>query len=411
MKEETIEILKKHSQEHLLQFLPYLTKEEQENLENQILKIDFEQLDKLYESTKKEQIVEEKKIEHISYTDKSKLTKERKEQLESIGKQVITSGKYAVITMAGGQGSRLGHQGPKGTYSLNTVNGPKYLFEIIIDTFKRAQKEYNVTIPWYVMTSRENHKETVEFLEEHQYFGYDKSKVKFFTQGELPLLDTQGNVILDKDKKIKEAADGNGGIYGAIAKSGFISEMREKGIEWIFISNMDNILSNFIDPLLVGLTIEENRKIAAKSVAKNGPKEKIGVLCKVNGRPRVIEYIDLPEELAEARDEDGELLYGEGNFGNYLVHREVLEDLESVKLPYHAAFKKSNYLDEQGKLVEATQPNAYKFEAFVFDVFARYDEITILRVKREDEFAPVKNATGEDSPETATVLYNAKYGK
>ena len=170
MKKEIIEILKKYSQDHILKHLQYLTQKEQDELEKQIEKIDFEQLENLYYETKKEPHIEEKVIEHIPYVDKAKLSKERIEELEKIGKKVICSGKYAVITMAGGQGTRLGHKGPKGTYCLDTVNGPKYIFEIIIDTLKQAQTEYGVNIPWYVMTSRENHQDTIAFLEEKDYF-------------------------------------------------------------------------------------------------------------------------------------------------------------------------------------------------------------------------------------------------
>ena len=411
MKEEVTKILKKYSQEHLLEYMKYLNKEEQEKLEKEILNIDFEQLKELYERTKQNQDLESKIIEHIKYTDKERLSKERKEELEKTGSKIITSEKYAVITMAGGQGTRLGHTGPKGTYILNTINGPKYIFEIIIDTLKRAQKEYGVTIPWYIMTSRENNDETIAFFEEKNYFGYDKSKVKFFKQGELPLLDTSGKVILDKDKKIKEAADGNGGIYEAIAKNGVLDDLKNRKIEWIFVSGIDNILSNFVDPILIGLTIEEKQKIASKSVAKTNPKEKVGVFCKMNGKPKVIEYIELPEEMAEERDENGELVYGEVNIGTYLYNISVFENLADVKLPYHVAFKKSGYLNKKDEFVEPEEPNAYKFEAFIFDAFSRYDDMTILRVKREDEFAPVKNKTGNDSPETAVKLYNDKFNK
>lgn len=411
MKEEVNEILKKYSQEHLLEYVKYLNKEEQERLEEQILNIDFEQLKELYERTKQNQDLGSKIIEHIKYTDKEKLSKERKEELEKIGSKIITSEKYAVVTMAGGQGTRLGHTGPKGTYILNTINGPKYIFEIIIDTLKKAQKEYGVTIPWYIMTSRENNDETIAFFEEKNYFGYDKSKVKFFKQGELPLLDISGKVILDKDKKIKEAADGNGGIYEAIAKNGVLADLKNRKIEWIFVSGIDNILSNFVDPILIGLTIEEKQKIASKSVAKTNPKEKVGVFCKMNGKPKVIEYIELPEEMAEERDKNGELVYGEVNIGTYLYNISVFENLADVKLPYHVAFKKSGYLNKKCEFIEPEEPNVYKFEAFIFDAFSRYDDMTILRVKREDEFAPVKNKTGNDSPETAVKLYNDKFNK
>ena len=408
MKEETIKTLKKYSQNHLVGYLPCLTEEEQKRLEQQIEAIDFAELQQLYELTKQEQNVEEKNISHIPYVDKEKIEETRKIELEKIGRNVISSGKYAVITMAGGQGTRLGHKGPKGTYCLETVNGPKYLFEITVDTLKKAQKEYEVIIPWYIMTSRENHRDTISFFEEKEYFGYDKSKVKFFMQGELPLLNTQGKVILGEDKKIKEAANGNGGIYEAIAVNGILEELQMQKIEWIFINSMDNILCNFVDPLLLGLTIEQNHKIASKSVAKATPKERAGVFCKMNEKPKVIEYTELPDEMAEERDENGELVYGELHVMLNLFHRSILEDLANVKLPYHIAFKKSGYLNEKYEYIEPEEPNVYKFEAFIFDAFTRYDDMTILRVKREEEFAPVKNRTGVDSPETAVALYNEK---
>lgn len=407
MKEEAISKLKKYNQEHILKY--DLNNKQQEELEKQIENIDFEQLKSLYESTKEEKCIEEKKIEHIPYTDKTKLTKEEQLSLFEIGEQVIKQGHYAVITMAGGQGTRLGHNGPKGTYALDTINGKKYIFEIIIDRLKKAEKQYNVTIPWYVMTSKENHQDTILFLEKNNYFGYNKDKIKFFKQGELPLIDTQGKIILDENAKIKEAADGNGGIYEALSKSGMLQELKQNQIEWIFISGIDNILSNFVDPILLGLTIKENNVIASKSVAKANPQEKVGVFCKMNGKPKIIEYTDLPEEMAEELDENGELMYGEVNIGTYLYNRSVLENLANAKLPYHAAFKKSGYLNANGKFIEPDEPNVFKFETFIFDAFTRYDDMTIMRVKREDEFAPVKNRTGNDSPETAVKLYNEKY--
>lgn len=408
MKEEIIKTLKKYSQEHILEYLPYLTEEEQKVLEQQIKQIDFNQLQQLYEKAEQERQIGEKNIEHIPYVDKTKLEESRRRQLEEIGTNIICKGKYAVMTMAGGQGTRLGHSGPKGTYCLDTINGPKYIFEIMIDTLKRAEKEYNITIPWYIMTSKENHQDTIHFFEEKKYFGYDKSKVQFFMQGELPLVDMQGKVILNKNKEIKEAADGNGGIYEAIIRNGVLEDLKSKGIEWIFINGIDNILSNFVDPLLVGLTIKQNHKIASKSVCKAYPQEKVGVFCKMNGKPKVIEYIELPEEMAEERDENGELMYGEVNIVTHLFHLSVLENLADIKLPYHVAFKKSGYLNKNGEYIEPEEPNIYKFEAFIFDAFTRYEDMTILRVKREEEFAPVKNRTGVDSPETATALYNAR---
>ena len=408
MEKKVVNILEKYNQTHILNYINLLKQEEIKNLEKQILKIDFEELQTLYEKTKEKPEIRENKIEHINYINKEKLSTKKKQELEDIGSNVIKNEHYAVITLAGGQGTRLGHSGPKGTYMLNTKNGQKYIFEIFIDSFKKAKTEYNIEVPWYIMTSKENHKETVEFFENHNYFGYNKNKVKFFMQGELPILDTNGKVILNKEKQIKEAANGNGGIYESFAKSGLLEEIKQKQIEWIFVNNIDNIISNFIDPLLLGLTIQEKQKIGAKSVAKTNPKEKVGVFCKIDEKPQIIEYIDLPEKLAEKKDENGELLYGEVNIGAYLFNISVLEDLARIKLPYHAAFKKSAYLLENGEYIEPESPNVYKFESFIFDAFKRYNNVSILRVKREEEFAPVKNKEGTDSPETAIKLYNAK---
>ena len=211
-----------------------------------------------------------------------------------------------------------------------------------------------------------------------------------------------------KKVKLKKLQIGNGGIYEAMEKSGVLADIKQRGVQWIFVGGIDNILLNVVDPILLALTIEEQNKIASKSVAKAYPKEKAGVFCKMNGKPRVIEYTELPDEMAEETNEKGELIFGEMNILSHLFHITALEDLAKAKLPYHIAFKKSNYLNEKGQLVEPEEPNIYKFEAFIFDAFARYENMTILRVKREEEFAPVKNRIGNDSPQTATLLYNEK---
>lgn len=297
--DEITELLEKYNQKKLIRFLNILNEKEKRNLEKQIKNINFEQMMELYNATKKQVTFEEKNIEHIEYTDKSKLTKEEKNELDKIGEEIIKNGKYAVVTMAGGQGTRLGHSGPKGTFEINVNSGKKYLFQIIVEALQRANKKYNSNIPWYIMTSRENNKDTVDFLEKHNYFGYDKNNIKLFIQGELPLVDINGNLVIGKDKKIKEAADGNGGIYEAMAKGHILEDMGKRGVEWIFVGGIDNVLLNIVDPTLVGLTIKENNLIASKSIVKRDPKEKAGVFCKVNGKPKVIEYTELPDELAE----------------------------------------------------------------------------------------------------------------
>lgn len=281
---------------------------------------------------------------------------------------------------------------------------PKYLFEIIIDTLKRNNRKYGITIPWYIMTSRENHAETVAFLEEKKYFDYPKESIKFFIQGELPLISTQGKLLLDKEGNIKEASDGNGSIYKAMKEKGILKDMRKKHIEWIYICSVDNVLLQLVEPVLLGLTIAQGNKIASKSIVKNSPTERVGAFCKKNGKPAVIEYSELPKEMAYLKDEAGELVFGESHIMCNLYNLPVLEKIAQETLPYHKALKKTSYY-EQGKEIVPEIENAYKFEAFIFDAFQYVDNMTILRGKREEDFAPVKNATGIDSPKTAIQLY------
>ena len=256
------------------------------------------------------------------------------------------------------------------------------------------------------MTSSENNKDTVKFFEDNNYFNYNKDYVKFFMQGNLPLLLENGEIILDKDYHIKEAADGNGCIYKAMAKNKILEDMKNRGVKWIFIGSVDNVLLNMVDPALIGLAIKQKNDIAMKSIPKNSPQERVGVACKINGKPSVIEYTELPEAMSVLRDENGELLYGEAHIMCNLYSMDALEKISKIDLPYHVAHKKSDYMDKNGEIVEAKQPNAYKFEAFIFDAFNYFDEISILRGKREEDFAPVKNKEGNDSPFTAKELYN-----
>jgi len=308
--------------------------------------------------------------------------------------------------MAGGQGTRLGHDGPKGTFLLNVLPKPKYLFEILVDNIKKANKEYGVTLNWYIMTSTENNQKTVEFFEQHNYFGYPEEKIKFFKQGNLPLIDENGKLLVDENLHIKYAADGNGCIYKSMKIDGIIEDMKKNGIKWVFIGAVDNALLNMVDPILVGLTSCEGNHIGSKSVVKRSPEEPVGVFCKKNSKPAVIEYTELPKEMATETDEDGELLFGESHIMCNLYSIEALEKISNNSLPYHSAHKKAPYMDENGEVIKVNKPNAYKYEAFIFDGFSFFDNISILRGRREEDFAPVKNAEGEDSPKTAIELYN-----
>ncbi|MBQ3408421.1 MAG: UTP--glucose-1-phosphate uridylyltransferase [Clostridia bacterium] len=418
MKEELKNIITKLERNNQKEIVNLITNvysdEENEKIASQIERINIEKVMSLYNNATIIPFVDQSKIEHIKYTDLSSLKEEEFRAYKDLGEKIIKSNKYAVITMAGGQGTRLGHKGPKGTFKINTVNGEKYLFEVIVNSLQKANNKYGVVIPWYVMTSEDNNDQTISFLEEHNYFGYSKDKVKFFKQGQVPMVKTDGNIVVDKNKLIKEASDGNGSIYKSIKRSGLLEQMKADSIEWIFVGGVDNILLRIVDPVMVGLTIKENNMIASKTVAKRNPEEKAGVFCKLNGVPKVIEYTELPKAMAEEVDENGKLRYGDINILSHLFNINALEKLAEIDLPYHTAFKKSDYLNENGEVVEVSEPNAYKFESYIFDGFSFFDNMSILRVKREDEFAPIKNATGSDSPETAVALYdeyNKKYNK
>ncbi len=409
--QETIELLKTYNQEHIIKLLEKMTEEERKNLIEQINNIDFHQVIELYDNAQKPVEIKENKIEAIKYLDKSKLSSSKKEELDSLGEAIIATGKYAVVTMAGGQGTRLEHPGPKGTFKLDVYGKGKYLFEILAENLKEANKKYNTSIPWYIMTSKQNNDETYEFLEKNNYFGYNKKDVILFSQGELPLVDTDGKLLIGKDKLIKLASDGNGGTFSSLRKSGALADMKERGIKWVFIGGVDNALLKMADTTLLGLAISENVQIASKSIVKANPHEKVGVFCKMNGHPKVIEYSELPEKMAEEVDSDGELKNGESHIMCNLFTIDAIEKISKEPLIYHSAIKKNSYIDEDGKEVIPKEPNSYKFEAFIFDAFELFDDIAILRGKREDDFAPVKNKDGVDSPKTAKELYERFWNK
>ena len=406
--EEIKHKLKKYGQEHLLIFYDKLDENKQNELLKQIDEIDFDLINNIYSRTRDIAKQDNFKVEPINFIDKYKL-KDKYKYYEDIGKKAIKEGKLACVTMAGGQGTRLGHTGPKGTFDIG-LESHKSLFELLCDYLKDESSKYNVQIPWFIMTSKQNNQDTIDFFKKNKYFGYEKN-IYFFIQGELPMVDTEGKILIDENGLVKEAADGHGGVYESLLKSGMTEKMKELGVEWVFIGGIDNCLVKMVDPVLMGIAIDKGVTAAGKSVVKANPHEKVGAFCKKNGRPAVIEYSEITDEMAEARDDNGELLYGESHILCNLFNISAIERMGKTPLPYHSAYKKATYIDKDGNKVVPDSPNAYKFEAFLFDAFGEVDDMAILRVKREEEFAPVKNATGVDSPETARKLYNDFYNK
>lgn len=405
--EQAKEILKKYNQEHILNFYDNLDDSKKEELLNQIISIDFEQLDNLYKNINNVNH-SQNDIMPIEYVDKSKLTDMQKEDYIKKGRNIIKEEKYAVITMAGGQGTRLGHNGPKGTFMLG-IEPDKSLFEIFCDKLQEIKKKYNVVIPWYIMTSKENNNETINFFEKNNYFNYPKKAIKFFIQSEIPMIDKEGKILLTEEGIIKQAANGHGGVFESMFKNGIVDDMKQKNIEWIFIGPVDNPLVQMTDELMLGVAIDKKAQAVGKSIVKLNPEEKVGVFCKKNNRPSVVEYTEITKEMSEMRDSDGELLYGESHINCNLFNIKAIEKIGTEKLPYHTAFKKATYMNEKGKIIKPEEPNCYKFETFIFDAFGKLDNMQILRGKREEEFAPVKNKEGVDSPETARKLYQEYY--
>lgn len=408
--EQIIEILTNNNQTKVLELLKNVTEEQRKQLVKELLKVDFNQVKRLYinkdKKNKKEDI-----IEPIKYVDKNKLNSKQKSELEKLGEKVLRQNQYAVVTMAGGQGTRLGWKGPKGTFKLDVGKDGKYIFEILAETLKKTTSKYGKEVYWYIMTSIDNNNETVKFFEEHNYFGYNKEKVKFFIQNILPLTDFDGNILFDKDLKVKEASDGNGGVFEALKKSKMLDDMKLHNIKWVYVCGVDNIMANMVDEILLGLAIKNNVPSASKSVKKAYPEEKVGIFCKKNGKPAIIEYIDMDEKMIYAEDEQGELLYGESNIVGHLFNIESLEKMTYYNFDYHCAKKKNSYIDENLQEVIPEEPNTYKYEAFIFDGFEYLEDMVILRVNREEEFAPIKNQKGVDSPETAKQIYEKYFSK
>ena len=338
-------------------------------------------------------------IEPVEAISKETLSKEDYEKYNSLGENLIRNGQLAVCSMAGGQGTRLGHNGPKGTFVVNfTKIPPKSIFQINAEKMLKAYTDYGIYLDWYIMTSVDNDKETKDFFEKNGYFGYPKEKIVFFVQGRFPLLNRQKETIKDKSGNEVLAANGNGGIFKALKDEKIIDLMAKKGIKYLATCNVDNILINPIDNVSLGLLAENETELGIKSLIKTVPEEKVGMIVKKEGKTTVIEYIDFPKEMLSKRDKDGNLVYSESHFGCNYISLALLERIAEKNLPIHEAYKKN---DEYGEYI--------KQEMFIFDGFEMANSSKVIRVKREDEFAPIKNKEGVDSPETAIVLYENKY--
>ena len=403
-------------QEHVFRFWEELSEPSRKRLMEQLQNIDFELLEGLknlcHESDDKDTMGETLEPVEVIQIPETPEQKRKAEEAEAAGQAVIRSGKMAAFVVAGGQGTRLGFDGPKGCFPIGPVTG-KSLFQMHAEKILAAAQAYGVAIPWYIMTSETNDAETRRFFAEHQSFGLDEQDVFFFSQRMMPSLDETGKLILDGKDHIFMSPNGHGGSLLALEESGALDDMRRRGIEYISYFQIDNVLIKVIDPTFIGYHVQGKAEMSSKVAQKRDPWEKVGVFGRVGGKLKVIEYSDISDEDKQAANPDDSLKYGAGNLAIHLINVEFVEKevRGGFKLPYHVAHKEIPVLDKDGHSIIPERPNGYKFETFVFDALSDTTESVVMEIVREDEFSPVKNREGEDSAESAKQDLSNFYGK
>lgn len=411
--EKIIDKLNNYDQKDIVKMMEKFTEEEKEKLAEQVENLDLDMVMNLYKNAKNIPAIDENKIEHISYTDLYALSEEKFKEYKEIGSKVIRDNKYAVVTMAGGQGTRLGYKGPKGTYELDfeQEHCRKSLFEIMCENIKNANNQYDITLPWYIMTSEDNDFATKEYFKSHNFFDYPKEKIKFFKQEKLPIINIDGKLILKETYLIKDGSNGNGNVFKAMKNNKIIDDLEKNNIKWVSFGGIDNILLKNIDPLFIGLTVDSGYQIASKSIFKQKPLDKVAVYCKKSGKPSILDYDDIDIKLSVSKSKDGMYQYREANILSHLMNLEAIKKVSTIHLPYHRAYKKNAFVNEEGMKQIPDKPNSFKFENFIFDSFAFFDDMLLLRVDENEEFAPIKDFTGIYNPDTAKEKYEKYWNK
>lgn len=393
------EKLEKFGQLHVLKYYDELTKEEQEMLLKQVEDTDFTMTDSCKH---KEELNRKGKISPLSAMQLKEIA-ERREEFTAIGMEAIKAGKVGAVLLAGGMGTRLGSDAPKGLYDIGLTK-EVFIFQRLIENLLDVVHAADAWIHLFVMTSDKNHEATTKFFAEKNYFGYRPEYITFFMQEMAPATDYNGKVYMEEKYKISTSPNGNGGWFTSMVKWGVVDKIHEAGIEWLNVFAVDNVLQRIADPCFVGATIQTNSDVGAKVVCKNAPDERIGVVCLEDGKPSIVEYYELTEELMNAKDENGEPAYSFGVILNYLFREKALEEIVAKKLPLHIVEKKIPCLDENGEAVKPEEPNGYKYEQLVLDMIHELGSCLPYEVERNYEFAPIKNKTGIDSVESARAL-------
>lgn len=403
--------LKPYNQEHLLKYWDELAPEQQDELAAEINNIKWDYLTGLipdYVLNKPETHIPDdlSPAPYFPAVPEDSAQKELYAKASAKGVELIKAGKVAALTVAGGQGSRLGFDGPKGTYPITPLK-QKTLFQYFAESILRINEKYGITLNWYLMTSKLNNQQTKDFFVENNYFGLKPESVIFFVQGTMPAIGYDGKLLLQDKGELALAPDGHGGTMLALKNSGALDKMAQAGVEYISYYQVDNPLISIVNPLFIGLHCLEQAQMSAIMLAKTGPEEKLGNFCMSKGRLMIIEYSDMPEKLSHAVDANGKLRFIAGSPAIHVISRSFIEELTAdgvLNLPWHRADKKVPCLDAQGNEISPESPNAVKLESFIFDALPLADKTMILEAVREEEFAPTKNKTGVDSVESCRQM-------
>jgi len=409
---EVRELYESNGQGHVFAFYDSLNADKKASLEAQAAAIDLDEITDLTATLIQSNCQENAKIsdtiepaDFIPLPNKDGSDPTLWVEARAKGEAALRAGRVAAFTVAGGQGTRLGYDGPKGTFGVTPVL-QKSLFQVFAEKILASTQIFGQPIPWYIMTSQINHEATVAFFEENEFFGLLSDRVHFFSQGLMPAVDEQGKILLVDKGQIALSPDGHGGSLRALVRSGAIRQMEADGIDIISYFQVDNPLIRCIDPSFIGFHLSADSELSSKMVPKAYAGEKVGVFCQDQGKALVLEYSDMPDELAEATDEKGELRFRAGSIAIHIFNRDFVNRLgsgsdESARLPFHLAHKKVPFIDASGELQNPASPNAYKFEMFVFDALPFAANPVIIETAREDDFSPVKNTEGVDSAVTS----------
>ena len=391
--------LRNYSQEHLLRFEESLTEEEKQHLYKQIEGLNFNYLQELTKVKQAEKSV----ITPIKAMTVDEI-EARKAEFEQIGLEALAKQEVGLLLLAGGMGTRLGSDKPKGMFNIGKTRDV-YIFQRLIENTISVVEKCGKPIPFFIMTSEKNNEDTINFFEEHNYFGYDKNYVRFFIQEMAPCVSLDGKVLLEDKHVVATSPNGNGGWFNSLLNNAEAKKMLEDlNIKWLNIFAVDNVLQQIANPEFIGATLQGGHEIGAQVVRKADPYEKVGVMCLKNGKPSIVEYMDVTDEMAHETDENGERVYNFGVILNYLFNVQTLHEIKNKQLPIHIVTKKVEYIDENGTHIKPTEPNAHKFEMLCVDMIELANTCLPFEVIRERSFAPIKNPTGVDSVVSAQAL-------